>query len=224
VTDHAVAMSHRHFEQERARRVDRVFEQHPDLLYDHRETHPWLTGALGDPFAGVWFVAENPSLRQVERATLPTEESQWFVSRGDRLLRDLLVKHGFNNPPWDAPGGWRCYLTNVIKSADRAGRWNKTVRATQLRTAEAWAPVLAWELQQGRAQLVVALGRPAERFLTRFQRQGLLPALPARHCIPHYSYVAMRPRGSLGPMHPQRVAEYDQQFAEIAARAAPHER
>lgn len=48
--------------------TDRVFTDHPRLT-DHRGEFPWLTGSLGDPFAPVWFVAENPSLAQVRRVT-----------------------------------------------------------------------------------------------------------------------------------------------------------
>ncbi len=100
-------------------KIDIVFRGHPDI-FDHRKQFPWLTGFLGNPFAGIWFVAENPSLTMVERATkqkleLLTEENQWRVSKGDLLFRDMLVKHGFKEPPRDAAGGWNCYITDVIK-------------------------------------------------------------------------------------------------------------
>jgi hypothetical protein len=196
-----------------------VYDAHPTLLYDHRKTHAWLTGALGDPFADVWFVAENPSLSQVERAVEATSESQWLVSPGDQLFRRMLVKHGFKTGTWDSPGGWRCYVTDVIKSADRAGKWNQTSRLSQLETARAWAPVLEWELQQSNPSLVVTVGKKADRFLGQLVESGHLPPVTQRMCIQHYSYVAMRPDGKLGPMHPERVAAYDAQFAAVASRA-----
>lgn len=63
--------------------VARVFMDHPELD-DHRSSYPWLLGALGDPTAPVWFMAENPSLTQVSLAgQARTPEAQWSQSRGD---------------------------------------------------------------------------------------------------------------------------------------------
>ena len=49
----------------------------------------------------------------------------------------------------------------------------------------------------------------------------LLPPIPEPKCIYHYSYIAMRPdrRRKLPAMHPQRVAEWDAEFADIAQLA-----
>jgi hypothetical protein len=95
-----------------AARIDAVFAADRDgLLPDHRKDHPWLTGALGDPHADVWFLAESPSLTQMERVVRPTPESQWGVSRADRLFRRMLVDQGFKDAPADAVGGWHCYIT-----------------------------------------------------------------------------------------------------------------
>jgi hypothetical protein len=71
---------------ELARRTNAVFRSHPDL-YDH----PLLIGALRDADAAVWFIGEGPSLGQVDRVREPqggppTEETQWWDSRGDRLF------------------------------------------------------------------------------------------------------------------------------------------
>lgn len=207
------------FQRELAARSAAVFAAHPRILLDHRREHPWLTGALGDPFAPVWFVAENPSLTQVERVVDRTSNGQWAASRGDRLLREMLVRHGFKVGSALSPGGWRCYITDVAKSADRADEWNRLPTASRAAVVRAWAPVLRWELEVGKPTLVVALGKRVNGWLDRLQRLGLLPRIPARTCIEHYSYVAMRPQGSLGPMHPERVARYDAQFEEIARRA-----
>ena len=76
---------------ESPRRIAAVFESNPEL-YDHRAQFPWVLACLGDPFAPVWFVAENPSLTQVERALDSTPEDQWNVSIGDKLFRD---KYGY---------------------------------------------------------------------------------------------------------------------------------
>jgi hypothetical protein len=80
---------------EMAAQIDEVFTDHPELD-DHRASRPWLLGWLGDPWADVWFVAENPSATQVSRihSTTATPESQWAASRGDRLFREALVELG----------------------------------------------------------------------------------------------------------------------------------
>lgn len=139
-----------------ARLSDDVFRQHPDIL-DHRGDYPWLTGCLGDPFAPVWFVAENPSLTQVQRAIGNSPELQWSVSDGDKLFRKMLVKHGFKHTPADNEGGWNCYITDVIKSAAFVTEWNLSPKKLQRRVAEAWTPVLTFELEQGKPRVVVAL-------------------------------------------------------------------
>lgn len=197
--------------------IDRVFATHTGIR-NHRAQFPWLTGALGDPECPVWFIGENPSLGQVERVTdplggPPTEEAQWWASRGDRLFRDLLVKHGFKEPPVDSHGGWRCYITNVIKQSDYAEAWRGTPLERQRAAAIAWSSVFRWELEQGRPRVLVALGKTVARELGWLSEAGI--RLPRIVTVQHYSYVALRPRGKQGPMHPDRVREYDAEFAAI---------
>jgi uracil-DNA glycosylase len=206
------------YRSELSRQIAAAFQRHPDL-YDHRREYPWLIGALGDPTAGVWFVGENPSLGQVERAIdplggRPTEEAQWWASRGDQLFRDLLVQHGFKSTPKHAHGGWQCYITNAIKEADYAQQWRGSPAERRRRAADAWEPVLRWELEHSRPHLVVALGKTVREILTYLERRGL--RLPRVEMVQHYSYVALRPRGNQGPMHPERVREYSEEFSRIA--------
>lgn len=210
------------FEAEFRRRTDEAYlKANSDLVQDHRVEHPWVTGALGDPYAPVWFVAENPSLTQIERVEKVTPESQWLQSPADKLFRCMLVANGFKKLPAEAPGGWRCYITDVIKSADRAGEYANIGADAQWKTAVAWAPVLRWELQQGKPQILVSVGKNADKFLTRLERENLVPALPTRICIPHYSFVAMRPdRQGRAAADPERVREYNARFAEIAQQDA----
>jgi uracil-DNA glycosylase len=198
--------------------IDQVFASNPSL-HNHRRTFPWLTGALGDPEAGVWFVGENPSLGQVERVTdpnggRPTEEAQWWASRGDRLFRELLQKHGFKSSPPDVHGGWRCYITNAIKEADYAQNWRGSPTDRRREAARVWAPVLEWQLEQSRPHLVVALGKTVHSLLLQLSKIGV--RFPRIEMVQHYTYVAMRPRGTQGPMHPDRLEEYDAEFARIA--------
>jgi hypothetical protein len=152
------------------RQLDAVFRNHAEL-YDHRDRFPWVLACLGDPFASVWFVAENPSLTQVERAVDSTPEDQWNVSIGDKLFRQQLVAHGFKTGTTDSPGGWRCYITDVIKSVDRVHEWNKLPERDRLRVAVAWAPVLAWELELGQPKIVVSVGGNADLLLNHLLRE-----------------------------------------------------
>ena len=135
---------------ELAHQTDKVYETHPSLQ-DVRESHSWLTGALGDPFAGIWFAAENPSRTQIERVSnpdggTPTNEAQWWASRGDKLFREMLVKHGFKSGSIDSPGGWHCYVTNVIKEADYTKNWREKSQQARNGAAEIWASVLGSRL------------------------------------------------------------------------------
>ena len=41
--------------------------------------------------------------------------------------------------------------------------------------------------------------------------------LPEVMRMDHYSYVAFRPSGKLGPMHPERFAAYRTQIADVRA-------
>lgn len=197
----------------------RVFAAHPELL-DHRKKHPWLRGSLGDPFAPVWFIAENPSLNMVRKMTGLSENDQWAASRGDQIFRDCLHRYGFKTGEPLSAGGWRCYITNVIKSADVVKHWRALRREEQDEMADWWAPVLKYELTHGRPQLVVALGTKAHEHLQRLERQRLIPKLPPLERIHHYSYIGQRPdnRGR-GPGDPARIEEWAANFKRFAERS-----
>lgn len=199
-------------------RISAVYRAHIEFQ-DYRSSYPWLIGSLGNPNARIVFVGENPSLGQIQRVSDPmgklaTEEVQWSASRGDRLFRELLVKHGFKAGTIESHGGWHCYITNVIKEADYAQKWRRLPAAKQKAAAEAWSSVFAWELQRCRPMLVIALGKTVRGLLDHLMTCGM--SLPRIETVQHYSYVAHRPRGKQGPMHPVRVQEYDDEFAAVA--------
>lgn len=201
------------------RQIRQVYARHPHLS-DHRKRFPWLTGYLGNQSARIWFVAENPSLRTVERSIAAecdpiTEETQWRLSLGDRLFRRMLVKYGFKTGSCYSPGGWKCYITDVIKQADYADGSEARSQARRNKVAEIWWPVLEWELAHSQPRLVVAMGRRVRRLLVHLQQVAGL-VLPPTKTIEHYSYIAFRARGKQGPMHPARVKKYDQEFAGLA--------
>jgi hypothetical protein len=210
------------YEAELKRRIARVFQSHNEIP-DHRANFPWITGFLGDSFAGVWFVAENPSLGMARRGhtSAPgglTSEAQWAISPGDILFREMLVKYGFKKGSADSPRGWRCYITDLIKSAVQAEEWNRKDRESRLRVAEAWAGVFSWELRTGRPRLIVVMGKKVQDLLTHLTLRAMVPLLPPTVHIDHYAYIGQRAdaRRGLRPMHPTRVAEYEEQFAAVA--------
>jgi hypothetical protein len=198
------------------KRIARVFAEHPERR-DERKEYPWIAGFLGNPFRGIWFVGENPSLRTVEKAakhiTVFTEENQWNVSKGDRLFRQALVKCGLKLGSVDSPGGWNCYITDIVKEIDYANSWHKQSWQNRCHVAETWLPVLRWEMDISRPKMVVAMGKQVQRLLDYLHIKGL--ALPHVEIVPHYSYIAFRQdaKRRLGPMDKQRVTEY---LAEIS--------
>lgn len=207
-------MNH-NYRQELLKKIDDVFQSHP-TLYNHQKEYPWLTGALGDPDSGIWFIAENPSLTQIERVRnpdggLPTEEAQWWSSQGDKLFREMLVTHGFKSGSIDSQGGWHCYITNVIKEADYSSRWHEKSQDMRNQAAEIWSSVLSWELEMSKPRLVVILGGSADQLLNHLVSVRKI-RLPETINIHHYSYIGQRAQGKLGPMHPERVKQYSKGF------------
>ncbi|MDP9236329.1 MAG: hypothetical protein M3P30_02845 [Chloroflexota bacterium] len=203
-----------------AQAVEHVHTAHPEFR-DLRREHPWLTGSLGDPFAGVWFVAEIPSLGPVVGGgSRPSRETQWTGNNAAILLREMLVRNGFKTGAVRDYGGWNSYLTDVMKHAEPAEQWKKKSKRDKLAVAHSWAPVLMRELEIAPPVLVVSLGGNVDAYLDALIESRLIPKPAHRMKIHHYSYVAKRAgrlNGQwLGPMHPLRVADYDRQFQDVA--------
>jgi Uracil DNA glycosylase superfamily len=196
-----------------------VFAAHPELS-DHRQEFPWLTGCIGDPFSPVWFIAENPSLTRVKLAIGTSTNLQWSVSAGDHLLRETLTEHGFKTGEPMEEGGWRCYVTDVIKSADIVKDWQGTPQAHKERVTEAWAPVMRYELEHGRPDFIVFLGKRALKLTTHLRTRDLIPNLPRHKLIHHYTYVMDRPCGKIPPADPQRVAAWKEEVGQIGREFA----
>jgi hypothetical protein len=126
------------------------------------------------------------------------------------LLREALVEHELKSGDPLSTGGWRCYITNVMKSEVFVKNWNGTAKGQRLAVAEMWAPVLQFELEYGRPEKLVVLGGNAFEALKLLEREGLVPKLPAIERLHHYSYVMMRPdrKRKLGPGDPLRQLEW----------------
>jgi hypothetical protein len=111
----------------------------------------------------------------------------------------------------------------VIKSVARTKDWNELRRTERHKIAEIWAPVLRWELELGRPRVVVSVGNSADAFLNHLLSRGLIPSLPLRKEVWHYAYVGQKPDvrrqpdgTHLGPAHPQRLAEWSEQFTAVS--------
>lgn len=206
------------FDNELLIRSDAVYRAHRDLFADHRDGHPWVTGQLGDPWAPVWFIAESPSLGQVKRVMRePTKNTQWNISNADALFRRMLVEHGFKDPPSEASDGWGCYITDVIKSAEQAKAMGSRSQASRNEVAKAWAPVLRWELEHCTPQLVVTVGLSADRLFKRLINNGDIDYQGPLGFVTHYTGIARYPdHKGRRAMHPDRVAEYAQQFQRVS--------
>lgn len=162
----------------------------------HRQIRefPWLYGALGQVPSEVMFICENPSLTGVERADSRTIlggkasiEDQWAGGPSSNCIkrfRPALCQLKLKTTPPTAPGGWRCYITNVIKEADVVRDF---VGRDKQSLAIEWADVLRWEIQEVSPERIFTVGDAATRLVRLLQRQGLIPATPAPCKVMHYS-------------------------------------
>src|SRR6266480_7961514 len=100
--------------------VKRTIRDHH--LEDWLGAYPWLTGCLGDQFAPIWFIGENPSMAGVEAidkgSQTKSENLQWNSHDGDRLFREAIVEVGLKSGLPETEGGWQCYVTNAIKAPE----------------------------------------------------------------------------------------------------------
>jgi hypothetical protein len=186
-----------HFQELRSRintRLRDLQTRHADLQINE---FPWLFGALGEVPSDVMFICENPSITGVRNAhvdtvdgRLPDIEAQWWGGYNDpaaKRFRPVLRRMGLKTTHSAALGGWKCYITNVVKEANLAGPEQdaKTPRE-RVEQARAWADILRWEMEQVRPKHVFCVGQDSFRAVQRLQRERLLPAFGA-HYVCHYS-------------------------------------
>lgn len=90
-----------------------------------------------------------------------------------------------------ARGGWRCYITNVIKQATIVGEWHETHWHEKLRAASLWSGILQMELNVVRPDKVFCIGHNAHRMVRWLQGNAGLDVPGSVRRIWHYS----TPRG-----------------------------
>jgi len=192
-------------------------------LYDWLSDYPWLTGYIGDIYAPIWFVAENPSLNQVlkqSKKQVLDNNLQWNASPGDQLLREAITEAGLKTGEVSEDKGWKCYITNVIKEPDIVGERNAKKRDSKfwMIQADIWQPVLQLQIDEGCPEIIVLLGRQAEDIYRHMVKNGLKG--PKTIKIDHYSYIMLRPEAGTrrGPRHPERIREFKQSMANISTK------
>lgn len=98
VFDGGAGDSGRAFQEGLVEQVSAVYRGVENLFEDYREAYPWVTGYLGDAFAPVWFVAENPSLAQVQRISEPSPRPELRVGRDAETHSALRLRRITSQP------------------------------------------------------------------------------------------------------------------------------
>lgn len=172
-------------------RLEEIDAPHRD---EQIHVFPWLYGALGAVPAETMFICENPSLAGVRRANVetidggpPDIEAQWWGgwrNPAGKRFRLALFELGLKQTPPAARGGWKCYITNVVKEANIAREQEE--RKDRPQQATLWAGILAWELGQVEPHHVFAVGGRAYKAIVGLQAARLLPRFRV-HQVWHYS-------------------------------------
>lgn len=194
--------------------LDRLIHQTRTRLdYASDPERKWVTGYLGDPFSGIWFVGENSSRKQVDLVVkqlgalgkVATRENQWWKSAADHLFRKALAQARFKDRPELEAGGWHCYVTDMIKEDPGVGSWNKGLNDDgRFERAKGWRDVLAWELEHSRPKMIVHMSRRGQGWFAKmFGSDGGVGA--ESDYVPHYAYA----------LRFGRAAEYIEQVVAI---------
>ncbi len=150
------------------------------------QQYDWLYGALGDPGSDVMFVCENPSRAGVESADTHFGhldiDAQWRGWRPEKRFRPALCATGLKCGGPGEVGGWRCYITNVIKSMYVVGDFNALSWAEKARLAR------RWEVCRVKPKVVFCVGWKSWRMVRLLQEKGHIDLGSASpHRTWHYS-------------------------------------
>lgn len=189
-----MALDMSHFEELRSRINAQLEAMAIPTRREQMDGYPWLYGALGEVPSRVMFICENPSLTPTRSARNvdggpPDIETQWWGSptnNAAKRFRRALYETGLKETPPSVRGGWRCYITNVIKEANLAHDQEALSTAQRFGQARTWAPILRWQMECVSPEHVFTVGARADSSFRRLQSYGLVPPVPCV-CIMHYS-------------------------------------
>lgn len=184
----------KHFEELRSRVNAQLEVLRVPTRREQIDRYPWLYGALGEVPSKVMFICENPSLTPTRSARNvdggpPDIETQWWGSptnNAAKRFRRALYVTGLKETSPNARGGWRCYITNVIKEANLARDQEALPPTERFEQARVWAPILRWQVECVAPEHVFTVGSRADASFRRLQSHGLVPPVPCA-CIMHYS-------------------------------------
>ena len=189
-------MPHRHFLELRGAIHEKLRALKPSCWEEQIRKYPWMYGALGDPDADVMFICENPSLsalRAIEARRFrgpPDIDTQWTgnpANSRDKRFRTVLCDLGLKDGTIWEPGGWHCYITNVIKQAAVVGEWEGISRDEKRQTARDWSGILQMEIDAVRPATVFCVGGNAHSMVKWLQSTAGLDAPAPLRRIWHYS-------------------------------------
>jgi hypothetical protein len=92
------------------------------------------------------------------------------------------------------PTAWHAYITDVMKSPVRVGRYKETPLEAKLETARLWAQVLRWELEAAKPRLVIAVGNNTRQFMDVLKREKLIPSGYEFRSMTHSPTLGSGPR------------------------------
>jgi hypothetical protein len=119
----------------------------------------------------------------------PDIEAQWWGGPRNPAatrFRVALNRTGLKTSHPAAKGGWRCYITNVIKEMNLADDNQKLSTAQRRKMADDWADILAWEIGEVRPRHVFCVGNRAHDHVKRLVQDRRIPRLRPR-LVNHYS-------------------------------------
>lgn len=215
-------------------RLRKTIEEHD--LCNWLDKCEWLTGYLGDPLSPVWFVGENPSNRGVKRIAAKridgrkleeSENLQWNCYASEtKMFREALTKAGLKNGDLCANSGWKCYITNAVKTPEVVKHRNaRTSKQRMLREdAKVWWPVFQYQIDNGKPLVLVPIGKNSADIIKYMQEFGLKTSAEIIPPIYHYSYIMLRhdTKAKLRRGHPARIEEFEKRILVIARQYGCH--
>ena len=186
-----------HFADLRRRINTRLVELSAPYAALQIEEYPWLYGALGEVPSKVMLICENPSLNGIRSAAVdtidgraPDIEAQWWGGWSNpaaKRFRVALKRTGLKTNNIASHGGWKCYITNVVKEANVAGA-DQDMKDQRDRNEQAreWADILRWEIEVVRPQRVFCVGRDSMAAVKHLHTRRLIPEFEPRY-LTHYS-------------------------------------